>query len=139
MSRHSINLCVQNNSCKYLRSYTTISTPWNGVASAAGGVEWAPTVVPVWRDLDPSSEFVTALFETPLPDGLPHHLLFGFRQDSIFGAESSDGVISLSSQLRIAAQDQAKMVRGYDEGHVSILSNENVIGTIVKILDVAGQ
>jgi uncharacterized alpha/beta hydrolase family protein len=139
VSRHSINLCVQNNSCKYLRSYTTISTPWNGVASAAGGVEWAPTVVPVWRDLDPSSEFITALFETPLPDGLPHHLLFGFRQDSIFGSESSDGVISLSSQLRVAAQEQAKMVRGYDEGHVSILSNENVIGTIAKILDAAGQ
>ena len=48
-------------------------------------------------------------------------------------------MISLSSQLRVAAQEQAKMVRGYDEGHVSILSNENVIGTIAKILDAAGQ
>jgi pimeloyl-ACP methyl ester carboxylesterase len=134
VSRGYINMCTQNGKCQYLRSYTTISTPWNGVASAKSGVEWAPTVVPVWRDLDPDSEYVTTLFDTPLPGGLPHHLLFGFRQDSIFGSESSDGVIALSSQLRPAAQDQAVLIRGYDEDHVSILSSEAAVNKVHEIL-----
>jgi len=134
VSRGGVNLCTQNDTCKYLRSYTTLSTPWNGVASAASGVRWAPEVVPVWRDLDPSSEYVTTLFDTPLPDELAYYLIFGFRQSSIFGSESGDGVIVLTSQLRHAAQAQARMMRGYDEGHVSILSNETVINAVNEIL-----
>ena len=139
VSRGYINMCTQNDKCQYLRSYTTVSTPWNGVASAKSGVEWAPTVVPVWRDLDPDSEYVTTLFDTPLPGGLPHHLLFGFRQDSIFGSESSDGVIALSSQLRPAAQDQAVLIRGYDEDHVSILSSEAAVNKVHEILAKSSQ
>lgn len=135
VSRGGINRCTRSNSCKYLRTYTTISTPWNGVASAASGVKWAPTVVPVWLDLDPTSEYVTTLFDTPLPDGLPHQLLFGFRQDSFFGSESSDGTITLSSQLRMAAQEQAQVLRGFDEGHVSILSNESVAAMVNQFLE----
>ena len=139
VSRGGFNLCTRHSSCKYLRSYTTISTPWNGVASAQAGVKWAPTVVPVWRDLDPDSQFVTTLFDTPLPNGLPHQLLFGFRQNSIFGSESSDGVINLTSQLRPAAQEQAQMLRGYDEDHVSIVSSESVIRRVHDILAESSQ
>jgi hypothetical protein len=134
VSRGSLNLCTENDTCKYLRTFTTLSTPWNGVDSAQNGVKWAPTVVPVWHDLGPDSEYVLTLFDTPLPDGLPHHLVFGFRQDSIFASESSDGVINLSSQLRDAAQEQAKTIRGYDEGHVSILRSNAAISNINSIL-----
>jgi pimeloyl-ACP methyl ester carboxylesterase len=134
VSRGGINLCTQNDTCPYLRSYTTISTPWNGIKSLQSGAKWAPTVVPVWLDLDPTSEYVTTLFDTRLPPGLPHQLLFGFRQKSIFGSESSDGVIDLTSQLRHAAQMQAIQVLGYDEGHVSILSNELVLEQVYDML-----
>jgi len=133
VSRGSLNLCVQTGSCQYLRSYTTLSTPWNGVASAQSGVRFAPSVVPVWHDLGPDSEYVTTLFHTPLPSDLPHHLLFGFRQDGI-SSQSSDGVIELSSQLRDAAQEQARVVRGFDEGHVSILHSDEVIDSIETLL-----
>ena len=94
----------------------------------------APAVVPVWRDIDPDSGFVTTLFDTRLPYELPHRLLFGFRQKSIFGSESSDGVIKLTSQLRPAAQAQAQTMRGYDEDHVSILSSEAVIANVYEFL-----
>lgn len=139
VSRGGVNLCAQGNACAYLRTYTSISTPWNGVQSAQSGVKWAPSVVPVWRDLDPTSEYVTTLFDTPLPAQLPYHLLFGFRQHSIFGSESSDGVIKLTSQLRQAAQDQAVLVHGYDEDHVSILSNPMVLEQVYNILDTANE
>lgn len=137
VSRGSLNLCAQNDTCSYLSSYTTLSTPWNGVESAKSGVKWAPTVVPIWWDLDPESEYVTTLFETPLPQDVPYHLLFGFQQDSIFATESSDGVIKLTSQLREEAQRQAWTIRGYDESHVGILRSQRVISKLNDIL--AGQ
>jgi len=134
VSRGALNLCARGGTCRYLRSYTTISTPWNGVASARNGVRWAPTAVPVWHDLDPDSEFVATLFETLLPDGLPHYLLFGYRNDTLFDNESGDGVIRLSSQLRSDAQQGATLVRGFNEGHVSILASEEVGALISSIL-----
>lgn len=134
VSRGSLNLCVQIGGCDYLSSYTTLSTPWNGVASAESGVKWSPAVVPVWRDLVPDSDYVSTLFDTPLPDGLPHNLLFGFRQESFLSTQSSDGVIGLHSQLRHAAQEQARSVRGFDEGHVSILKSELVIDSVNRVL-----
>jgi pimeloyl-ACP methyl ester carboxylesterase len=133
VSRGSLNLCVQTRRCQYLRSYTTLSTPWNGVASAESGVKYAPSIVPVWRDLGPDSDYVRTLFDTPLPRGVPHHLLFGFHQDG-YSTQSSDGVIELSSQLRAAAQEQALTVRGFDEGHVSILQSEQVINSVNALL-----
>lgn len=135
VSRGSINLCVKNNDCDYLRSYTTMSTPWAGVASAKSGVKWAPTVVPVWRDLDPNSIYVQTLFDTPLPKELPYYLIFGFKQGSILGSDSSDGVIKLTSQLRLASQEQSSEVRGFNESHTSILSSDIVIENIMDILD----
>jgi hypothetical protein len=133
VSRGSLNLCVQTGRCQYLRSYTTLSTPWNGVASAESGVKYAPSIVPVWRDLGPDSDYVRTLFDTPLPSGVTHHLLFGFRQDG-YSSQSSDGVIELSSQLRAAAQEQAMTLRGFDEGHVSILRSEQVINSVNALL-----
>ena len=131
VSRGGINRCSEENICSYLRSYTTISVPWSGVPSAATGVRRAPAVVPVWLDLDPASDYVTTLFDTPMPNEVPYQLLFGFRRSSFFGSDSSDGVISLSSQLRLAAQEQAQLLRGLDEGHISILSNE-VVGRLIN-------
>ncbi|MDH3336279.1 MAG: hypothetical protein OEM85_01445 [Gammaproteobacteria bacterium] len=134
VSRGSLNLCVQNDRCDYLRSFITLSTPWDGVASAQSGLKWAPAVVPVWNDLSPDSDFVSTLFDSTLPDGLPHYLLFGFHQDNFLSSGSSDGVIRLSSQLRDAAQEQAWKIRGYDEGHVSILRSDAVISNVNSIL-----
>ena len=139
VSRGGINSCAKNESCSYLRSYTSISTPWYGVESAHSGVKWAPTVVPVWRDMDPRSDYVTTLFETPLPAQLPYQLLFGYRHDSMFGSESGDGVVKLSSQLRQEAQDQADVVRGYDDDHVGILSDPAVIVKVLNFIDDPGD
>lgn len=48
-------------------------------------------------------------------------------------------MIKLTSQLRNTAQEQAKMMRGFDEDHVSILSNETVINTLFAILETNSQ
>ncbi|MEJ2127484.1 MAG: hypothetical protein P8X81_01420 [Woeseiaceae bacterium] len=137
VARGALNLCSENGTCDYVTSFTSISTPWDGVASAESGVKWAPTVIPVWNDIYPASEYLSTLFAVPLPDDLPHNLLFGFRQDRFLGAGSSDGVIALSSQLRPEAQDQATILRGFDEDHVSILHSDAVIENIFSLLELS--
>ena len=76
--------------------------------------------------MDPDSDFVVTLFDRPLPSEIQHNLLFGFHVDSFIGADSSDGVVTLASQLREEAQTGASVIHGYDEGHVSILGNDDV-------------
>ena len=52
----------------------------------------------------------------PLPKAVTHYLLFGFK-----GSDSSDGTVSLTSQLRQEAQDDASAVRGFDATHMGIV------------------
>ena len=89
--------------------------------------------------MSPESEFVSALFDTSLPNGIPFHLLFGFHKDGFIVAGSSDGVIQLSSQLRREAQEEATWMRGFDEGHVSILRDQAVIGNVFALIESAGR
>ncbi len=135
MSKGTLNICAANRSCDYVRSYTTISTPWGGVASAENGTKWSPTVVPVWWDLAPSSEYLTTLFDTPFPDDLVYHLLFGYRSSGGFSGESSDGVILLTSQLRLEAQQIAHSTLGIDAGHVDILYSDAAARKLKNILE----
>ena len=135
VSKGTLNICAVNRSCDYIRTYTTISTPWNGVASAENGTKWSPTVVPVWWDLAPSGDYVRTLFNTPFPDELDYHLMFGFRSDGSFSGESSDGVIRLSSQLRLEAQQVARSTLGIDAGHVDILYSNEALKKMSEILD----
>ena len=68
--------------------YITISTPWAGHKAAETGVNYAPAVVYVWNDMAPQSAYLTDLFfsnhngvqaHRPLPAGVQHHLLFGYK------------------------------------------------------------
>jgi hypothetical protein len=65
----------------------------------------------------------------------PYNLIFRFHVDGFFGADSSDGVITLSSQLREEAQAGASMIHGYDEGHASILANDDAAKIVNALLD----
>ena len=134
VTRASLNFCLDQNSCEYVRSFTSISTPWGGVAMAQAGVKHAPAVVPSWRDLDPTSEFLNTLLVEPLPDDLPFYLLFGFYRDSFVMFESGDGVIGLSSQLRPEAQQQAQQMRGFNANHAGILKSAECITAVHEIL-----
>lgn len=120
-----INICSANKQCDYISSFTSISSPFGGVASAQNGIDYAPVVMPSWRDIAPNSDFMKNLF---MPEqSLPAHLLnFGYKRSGLLNQQSSDGIISLSSQLNMQAQDGAEEIRGYDEDHVSILSNKRL-------------
>jgi hypothetical protein len=114
---------VREEECDYVRSFTSISSPFGGASAARSGIAYAPVVMPVWRSMAPESDFLRELFATPLPRGVHHHLLFGYHNTSTLSSQSGDGTIPLASQLRAAAQEQAKSLHGIDEDHMSILAN----------------
>ena len=102
--------------------------------AAHAGVSYAPVVVPVWRDLDPASPFLEGLFATPLPERVPHHMVFGYLNTSRLSRASSDGTVPVASQLRPAAQAQASSVLGLDADHMSILAAQATGVRLAQIL-----
>lgn len=116
-------------------SFISISTPWGGHKAANFGVKYTPVVLPVWKDMAEGSDFLRAIYKPILPKEFKHYLVFGFKGKSLTAGGNSDGVISLKSQLRNIAQDEATIVKGYNENHTSILKNEKLSKFINKILN----
>lgn len=135
LSRTYLKRCQRENECAYLSSYTSLSAPWGGSSGAKLGADTAPVVMPVWEDLSPNSELLASLFAEPLPNELPHFLMFSFFNDSRFGSGSSDGVVALSSQLRREAQQQALKLSGYNESHSGILKSKVVMKDWLEFMD----
>jgi pimeloyl-ACP methyl ester carboxylesterase len=133
LTRKIINDMGRENGTK-LNQYITISTPWEGHGAATMGVKYAPAVVPSWIDMCPESPLVETLFDTPLPEDSEYYLLFGVKGETGKYTGTNDGTVSIASQLRPEAQEQAIKIYGFDEGHMSILKSPRVIKTINEIL-----
>jgi len=134
LTRSLLKTCREERECHYVRSYTSISSPFGGMESAHSGVAYAPVVVPVWRDLDPRSRFIEGLFAAPLPDGVAHHMMFGYLNTSTLSHASSDGTVPVASQLWPAAQAQASSVLGFNEDHMGILASRATSERLARIL-----
>jgi PGAP1-like protein. len=123
--------------------FVTLATPWNGHAAAQIGVDRAPAVVRSWLDMAPGSPFLTDLFQVErdggaerrsLPDGVDYRLIFAFRRNSASFGVSSDQVVSVASQMRWEAQEDARRVYGFDETHAGILVSEPVAALVNDLL-----
>ncbi|MBW2241982.1 MAG: alpha/beta hydrolase [Deltaproteobacteria bacterium] len=123
--------------------FVTFSTPWHGHAWAQLGVDLAPVAVHSWIDIAPESDFLRGLFyregdtRRKLPDHLPHHMLFGFRRDDSLPGLCSDTVVSVASELRSEAQEEAVTIFGYDTDHVGILNREDAAARLNGFLAAA--
>ena len=132
-SKKYLNLLSDENN-ELVDTFISISTPWNGHAAANSGLKYSPLIIPVWRDMATSSDFINVLFKTPLAKSTKHYLLFGYKGSSSTTDGNSDGVVSIKSQLRLDAQRGATLVRGFNENHNSILQSKDVSNLINKIL-----
>jgi pimeloyl-ACP methyl ester carboxylesterase len=114
--------------------FISIATPWDGHKAAETGVKTAPRVVRVWIDMSPGSEYLQSIYSGEL--GVPHYLLFAFRQGGglHFGGEANDGVVSVASQLRPAAQHSAARVEGFNESHMGVLESKAVSQRVNDLL-----
>lgn len=119
--------------------FITLATPWDGHAAAKSGVEHLPAPVYSWIDMAPGSAFLTELFYTPdkpqslrrtLPKELANHLFFTFIDN-----EAGDGTVSLASELRPEAQEEATRLYGYEKSHRDILSTPELLKTVNGLLE----
>ena len=116
------------------RLFISLSTPWAGEATAELGTRYSPAVVPSWIDMQPNGRFMKALFARRLPPTVDYYLLFGHKGGYSMLRPNNDGTVTLASQLRNPAQAEARMVYGFDEDHVSILSSPPVLAQYQAIL-----
>jgi pimeloyl-ACP methyl ester carboxylesterase len=111
--------------------FVSIATPWDGHKAAEYGTK-APVVVRVWTDMAPGSAYLKSIYEKD--PGVPHYLLFTFRQGGVSLGEANDGTVTVASQLRAAAQQGAARVEGYNETHMSVLEARAVSDRLNALL-----
>jgi pimeloyl-ACP methyl ester carboxylesterase len=113
-----------------VRLLVTLATPWGGDVRAERA-EGAPIELPPsFADMDPKSDYLRWLFQGDdaanpplrLPSSVEFHMLMSFHMPGRSGT-ASDGTVTLASQARLEAQEQAASVRAYDYGHVAILAS----------------
>jgi pimeloyl-ACP methyl ester carboxylesterase len=103
--------------------FVSMSTPWEGLDSAAFGVKYSPVVVDVWRDVAPGSDYLQSLFAVALPKETKFHLMFAFHRKSASFGESDDETVSVASALGSRAQREAVRIYGFDDSHNGILED----------------
>ena len=118
-----------------ITNFISISTPWGGEVLAKVGVKYAPAVIPAWRDMQPGSEFINSIFNKKMPPTVEHYLFFGHKGNRNILRPNNDKAVTLVSQLDRRSQRDAKMIYGFNEDHVSILSSKQVISQYNAILD----
>jgi pimeloyl-ACP methyl ester carboxylesterase len=125
---------------RYIHTFITFSSPWDGHEAAAMGVKFAPKVVPSWYDMSHGSDFLTHLYDQRLKGKVNHHLFYSHKASkSRILPPENDGTVSVASQTRKEAVNDAVEVRGFDEDHVSILSSREALKAGKAILDRAGR
>ncbi|WP_186948206.1 lipase family alpha/beta hydrolase [Undibacterium hunanense] len=120
--------------------FVSLSTPWGGDTMADNGVRYSPVVVPSWNDMQSKGRFVQTLFQKPLPPDLDYYLFFGHGGSySLLHSANTDGSITLASELRADAQADARMVKGFNESHIGILSSPEVFRQYTAVLAAADK
>lgn len=124
-----------------VRLLIAISTPWGGDVRSAH-VGDTPVELPLsFRDMNPGSDYLWWIFYDDenrtalkrLPPRTEFQMLFGCRKSSS-SAVSDDGTVARASALRMEAQQQARALRGYDDGHAGILRDANAIERVNQLL-----
>jgi triacylglycerol esterase/lipase EstA (alpha/beta hydrolase family) len=111
----------------------TIASPFGGHPAAASGEKHGLIVLPSWRDVNPESLFIKELFRKSLPAAMEYQLLYAYDNPATLKlSKNSDGVVPLSSQLRLEAQQQATGQLGFGSSHTGILENKNMISHLFE-------
>ncbi len=135
VSRSFILKHLDNSKSVAIPLFISISTPWNGHMAAKLGVDHAPTPVYAWEDLAPGSRFLKELFyvndtRRKLPEDMSKHLLFSFIDSGV-----GDGTVSLRSELRPEAQEEANRMYGYQKSHMGILNSPETAIVVNLLLE----
>jgi pimeloyl-ACP methyl ester carboxylesterase len=125
----ALNELCREGTPRYLKGYVSFNSPYGGVDSASKGLQYAPAVVPAWRDVATGSPFLERLYKGNALKNIPLYLFFGYK-----AGESSDGTITLQSQLDDRIHLVAHKTYGFNATHVGVLNNEKVRQTFYRAL-----
>lgn len=108
--------------------FVSISTPWGGHSAAASGVRHLKKPVPSWLDVMPGSQFLTGLYQVPLPPGTRHTLIYGRKTKKAFWLKGeNDGTVEVASETDKRATSEAVQVTELPYEHVEILSQTRTL------------
>lgn len=116
VSRGAINFLSPQSQLK-INNYITLSTPWEGHAGAALGVEWSPAIAPVWYSMAPNSQYIEALYEQGLATNINHHMVITYARELNGKGASDDGVVSTASQLSPRVQRDVTALYALQDNH----------------------
>jgi pimeloyl-ACP methyl ester carboxylesterase len=126
VSREVIDTMIEQGAGERLAGFITLSTPWNGHHGAQLGVEQAPVVMPMWRDVAPGSAFLAKLHRKPLPAACPHSLLFSYVGHSLVmpsrttaSSRSRASSRGRCSRQRVACMASRRVTRASSGAHRS--------------------
>lgn len=135
VSLSALNELCLNGAPAYLKGYISFNSPYGGVEAAKKAVESAPAVLAAWRDVAPGSPFLERLYKGSAARKIPFHLFFGYETGN-----SSDGTITLQSQLEHRIQFAAHKTYGFNASHVGILNDDQARRVFYRILgDMDGE
>ncbi len=125
-----------------IRLFISISTPWGGDVSAKG-TETARIELPAsFKDMNPSSDYLRWIFYKDekreslrtLPKRVDYHMIMGFRMSSAKRV-ADDSSVTLASQARIEAQEEAQTIRAWDYDHWDILKSPEATARMNLLLN----
>jgi len=130
VSLAALNELCRNAAPAHLKGYISFNSPYGGVASAKKAIDQAPAVVDSWRDVAPGSPFLDQLYSGTAAGKIPFYMVFGYNT-----GDSSDGTITLQSQLEYRVQSTAAKTYGFNASHVGVLNDAKVKGIFYQMLD----
>jgi pimeloyl-ACP methyl ester carboxylesterase len=133
VARTAMNLRAKEDRSLSVRNFISISTPWGGDPNATDGVNRSPVVVPSWHNMDPTGTYIKTLFDQSWPQRVRYVLFFGYGGGG--GSTNADGVVLLRSALTTDAQNHAIYIFGFNDDHMTILNDPDVIKKLNEQLE----
>lgn len=130
--REAMNRYQGNEHETNVRLFISIASPFGGMSSARSGVEKAPMVIPSWRNLVPGGPFINNLLRKPIPGSIEHHLVYAYLNSG--DSSDSDGVVTVSSQLRPSGSSALSGQYGFKSSHTGILRDSVALDAIVDLI-----
>lgn len=112
----------------------TIASPLGGHPAAARASR-APVVLPAWKSLDPQGRFIAQLHRTALPADLPYFLFTTSTHEPEPGADATDGVVPLASQLTPAAVAESRIQVHLLTTHTGVLREAPAVDRIIRTIE----
>ena len=131
VSRAAICEAVSLAGRNFIPEFVSVSTPWGGHKAAESGIRYLRKPVPSWIDVSPGSEFLLRLYDTPLPKGTTHHLIYGsIAGEKLWMKEPNDGIVTVASETEPKIARNAASVRHLFREHVEILNQPETLRLI---------